>query len=55
MLLGLAYVISGLVITVLGRQQWKTRKARRAARKAAGTGQGGQVGSNSAADDKERT
>jgi CDP-diacylglycerol--serine O-phosphatidyltransferase len=33
MVLGIAYVISGLVITVLGRQQWKKRRARRLARK----------------------
>ena len=35
MILGIAYVISGLVITILGRQQWKTRKQRRAARRQA--------------------
>ncbi|MBT8058578.1 MAG: CDP-diacylglycerol--serine O-phosphatidyltransferase [Gammaproteobacteria bacterium] len=33
MVLGVAYVLSGLVITVLGRQQWKKRRARRLARK----------------------
>lgn len=33
MLLGVAYVISGLVITILGRQQWKSRRERRAARR----------------------
>lgn len=32
MILGLGYVLSGLVITVLGRQQWKTRRARRKAK-----------------------
>lgn len=33
MILGLAYVISGLVITILGRQQWKARRERRAAKR----------------------
>ncbi|MGK2927586.1 MAG: CDP-diacylglycerol--serine O-phosphatidyltransferase [Lysobacterales bacterium] len=32
MILGVGYVVSGLVITVLGRQQWKSRRERRAAR-----------------------
>lgn len=32
MILGVVYVVSGLVITVLGRQQWKSRRERRAAR-----------------------
>jgi CDP-diacylglycerol--serine O-phosphatidyltransferase len=31
MTLGLVYVTSGLVITILGRQQWKSRRERRAA------------------------
>lgn len=31
MVLGLGYVVSGLVITLLGRQQWKSRRERRAA------------------------
>jgi CDP-diacylglycerol--serine O-phosphatidyltransferase len=31
MTLGLVYVTSGLVITILGRKQWKTRRERRAA------------------------
>jgi len=29
MVLGVAYVCSGLVVTVLGRQQWKSRRSRR--------------------------
>jgi CDP-diacylglycerol--serine O-phosphatidyltransferase len=29
MVIGIVYVISGLVMTVLGRQQWKNRRARR--------------------------
>jgi CDP-diacylglycerol--serine O-phosphatidyltransferase len=33
MILGVGYVVSGLVITVLGRQQWKSRRERRAARR----------------------
>ena len=33
MILGVVYVVSGLVITVLGRQQWKSRRERRAARR----------------------
>ena len=32
MILGVVYVVSGLVVTVLGRQQWKSRRERRAAR-----------------------
>jgi CDP-diacylglycerol--serine O-phosphatidyltransferase len=32
MLLGIIYVASGVVITVLGRKQWKSRRSRRAAR-----------------------
>lgn len=32
MTLGVAYVLSGLVMTVLGRQQWKSRRSRRPAR-----------------------
>jgi CDP-diacylglycerol--serine O-phosphatidyltransferase len=32
MTLGIGYVASGLVVTVLGRQQWKSRRSRRAAR-----------------------
>jgi CDP-diacylglycerol--serine O-phosphatidyltransferase len=32
MILGVGYVVSGLVITVLGRQQWKSRRERRAAK-----------------------
>jgi len=31
MVLGIAYVVSGVVITVLGRQQWKARRNRRKA------------------------
>jgi CDP-diacylglycerol--serine O-phosphatidyltransferase len=34
MLLGIGYVTSGIVITVLGRKQWKSRRSRRAAQKA---------------------
>lgn len=34
MLLGIGYVTSGVVITVLGRKQWKSRRSRRAAQKA---------------------
>lgn len=34
MVLGIVYVASGLVITVLGRLQWKSRRSRRAARRA---------------------
>ena len=29
MLIGIIYVASGLVMTVLGRQQWKNRRSRR--------------------------
>jgi CDP-diacylglycerol--serine O-phosphatidyltransferase len=36
MILGVVYVVSGLVITVLGRQQWKSRRERRAARQKPG-------------------
>jgi CDP-diacylglycerol--serine O-phosphatidyltransferase len=32
MIVGVGYVLSGLVITVLGRLQWKTRRARRKAK-----------------------
>jgi CDP-diacylglycerol--serine O-phosphatidyltransferase len=32
MVLGIVYVVSGVVITVLGRIQWKTRRSRRASR-----------------------
>jgi CDP-diacylglycerol--serine O-phosphatidyltransferase len=32
MLVGVGYVFSGLVITIMGRQQWKSRRERRAAR-----------------------
>jgi len=35
MVLGVAYVGSGLVVTVLGRQQWKSRRIRRKARREA--------------------
>jgi CDP-diacylglycerol--serine O-phosphatidyltransferase len=34
MVLGILYVASGVVITVLGRLQWKSRRSRRAARQA---------------------
>lgn len=34
MLLGIGYVTSGVVITVLGRKHWKSRRSRRAARQA---------------------
>ena len=34
MLLGIVYVTSGVVITMLGRKQWKSRRSRRATRKA---------------------
>jgi CDP-diacylglycerol--serine O-phosphatidyltransferase len=33
MLLGVAYVVSGLVITIMGRKQWKSRRERRAAKR----------------------
>jgi CDP-diacylglycerol--serine O-phosphatidyltransferase len=33
MILGLVYVVSGLVVTILGRQQWKSRRERRAAQR----------------------
>ena len=33
MILGVVYVASGLVVTVLGRQQWKSRRSRRRARR----------------------
>jgi CDP-diacylglycerol--serine O-phosphatidyltransferase len=33
MVVGLIYVLSGLVMTVLGRQQWKNRRARRLEKK----------------------
>jgi hypothetical protein len=33
MLLGVGYVASGLVVTILGRQQWKSRRERRAAKR----------------------
>ena len=36
MLLGIVYVTSGVVITVLGRKHWKSRRSRRAARQAPG-------------------
>lgn len=39
MVLGVAYVLSGLVITVLGRRQWRSRRERRAARKKPGDGE----------------
>jgi hypothetical protein len=29
---GVGYVVSGRVITIMGRQQWKSRRERRAAR-----------------------
>jgi CDP-diacylglycerol--serine O-phosphatidyltransferase len=32
MVLGIGYVISGLVVTVLGRQQWRSRRSRRTSR-----------------------
>jgi CDP-diacylglycerol--serine O-phosphatidyltransferase len=34
MVLGIVYVVSGIVITVLGRAHWKSRRSRRAARRA---------------------
>jgi len=34
MVIGIIYVSSGLVMTVLGRQQWKNRRSRRQAKKA---------------------
>jgi hypothetical protein len=33
MILGLVYVLSGVVLTMLGRQQWKSRRERRAAKR----------------------
>jgi CDP-diacylglycerol--serine O-phosphatidyltransferase len=33
MAIGVIYVCSGLVLTVMGRQQWRSRRSRRAARK----------------------
>ena len=33
MVLGVSYVASGLVVTILGRQQWKSRRERRAAQR----------------------
>lgn len=33
MVLGVGYVASGLVVTILGRQQWKSRRERRAAQR----------------------
>ena len=33
MILGLVYVVSGLVVTILGLQQWKSRRERRAAQR----------------------
>lgn len=36
MLLGIVYVTSGVVITILGRKHWKSRRSRRAARQAPG-------------------
>jgi CDP-diacylglycerol--serine O-phosphatidyltransferase len=33
MVIGMVYVVSGLVMTVLGRQQWKNRRARRLEKK----------------------
>lgn len=38
MVLGFAYVVSGLVITVLGRQQWKSRRSKRVAKKSVKSG-----------------
>ena len=35
MTLGIVYVVSGVVVTVLGRMQWKSRRSRRVARQAA--------------------
>jgi hypothetical protein len=35
LVIGILYVGSGLVMTLLGRQAWKKRKARRLAKKAA--------------------
>jgi CDP-diacylglycerol--serine O-phosphatidyltransferase len=42
MVIGVVYVVSGLVMTVLGRQQWKSRRSRRnlAREKAASKGPG---------------
>lgn len=34
MIIGVIYVLSGLVMTVLGRQQWRNRRARRKAKQA---------------------
>ena len=34
MIIGILYVSSGLVLTVMGRQQWKNRRNRRKAKKA---------------------
>jgi len=47
MVLGVAYVASGLVITLLGRKQWKSRKARRAARREADQGRQAEAGPDS--------
>jgi CDP-diacylglycerol--serine O-phosphatidyltransferase len=33
MVIGVAYVVSGLVMTLLGRQQWKNRRSRRKLKK----------------------
>jgi CDP-diacylglycerol--serine O-phosphatidyltransferase len=41
MVIGLVYVISGLVMTLLGRQQWRNRRARRLAKKSAASTQEG--------------
>ena len=54
MVLGLAYVVSGLVITLLGRQQWKSRRSKRAA-KAARQGQGDEASEKSQADKEKET
>jgi CDP-diacylglycerol--serine O-phosphatidyltransferase len=32
MVIGIVYVLSGLVVTVLGRQQWRTRRSKRTSR-----------------------
>lgn len=39
MVIGIIYVVSGLVMTLLGRQQWKKRRARRLAKKKAAADQ----------------
>jgi phosphatidylserine synthase len=39
MVIGVVYVVSGLVMTLLGRQQWKSRRNRRKLKKQSSVGE----------------